>query len=686
MPSLRFGTAVLALSLAVPSFPAFAQEEGEGETITILERAPAESASSVHLGTEDLLRRPHQNASDLLRQTPGLMVTQHAGGGKADQLFLRGFDADHGTDIAVYVDGVPVNLTSHGHGQGYADTHWVIPETVAAIDVHKGPYGARFGDFYTAGAVEMTTLDDIAGWRLALTSGTELAGPVSFDDPTFRLVAMGSPRLGAGKTLLAAELGYTNGPFLDPQRFRRGNLYGKWRGPLGGGELTVAGTFYAAGWNQSGQIPERAVDSGELDRFGAVDPTEGGDSSRASLSAAFTAGHSRGAWNARLYVVDYRLQLFSNFTLFARDPVDGDQIEQNDGRTTVGANGSYSVRHDLGGMGGFLLAGLQARGDRVTADLWHTAARERLADCFAEGGNPCNRVRSHIGNLAAFVEENLDVTSWLHVIAGARLDLFAWDVEDLDPETAIGGSAQKLMVSPKLSAIVKPSARVDLFVNAGFGFHSNDARAAVAGRGRGALARAFGAETGARMRPTDGFSAAVAAWYLGLASEQVWSGDAGGTEASDPTRRYGLDLDLRWDLTPWLRLDGNVNLARSRFVANAGNAGAVALAPRILGGGGVTFHRGPTSVALRARAVGSRPANEDETLTAEGFVVADLVASHRMGKLTLELTALNLTNTDWREAQFAEESRLRSEPTPVEDVHFTPGTPFAAFATLQVDL
>jgi outer membrane receptor protein involved in Fe transport len=662
-----------------------AEAEGTSgsELIVIEDRAPAEAASSVHFSKDDLRRRPAQQPSDILRQTPGLVVSQHAGGGKADQYFLRGFDADHGTDVALFLDGVPINLTSHGHGQGYADAHWMIPETIGSLDVHKGPYAARFGDFYTAGAIELRTIDEIDRPILWVVGGTELAGPVAGERLSQRVVGLASPRIAGGKTLLAAELGNADGPFLAPQDFRRGAVLGKWKGDAGPGELTLSTTFYAARWNQSGQVPETEVNAGRLDRFGSLDPTEGGESSRASIAAGYRLTDRHGGhWQAAAYAVKYDLQLFSNFTLFARDTENGDQIEQIDDRLMAGVNGSYSRVLGTGPVQAIVTAGLQTRFDAAEAGLWHTTQQRRLADCWGVA-NPCNHVDQRIMNAAAYVEADVAIKNKLHILPGVRVDGFAWEVDDLDPETddlmdTTAGSAQAAIVSPKLSAVLHATKRVDVFVNTGLGFHSNDARSAVATSGSGALARAIGVEAGMRIAPQRGLRASFATWYLHLASEQVWSGDNGGTEPSDPTRRYGIDVDLAWDATPWLSLDANVAVSRSTFVANAGNNGALALAPRLMGGAGVSVHKGESGVSLRARGIDERPANDDGSLMAEGYVLLDVVASHQVGRTKLTLTVNNLLDADWREAQFAESSRISPTAAEVEDVHFTPGMPLTA--------
>jgi hypothetical protein len=661
----------------------------EGEVIEIEDRAPAESASSVHFTAEELRRRPAQQPSDLLRQTPGLVVAQHAGGGKADQYFLRGFDADHGTDVALFLDGVPINLTSHGHGQGYADAHWLIPETIAGVDVHKGPYAARFGDFYTAGAIELSSIDAIERPTLWVVGGTELAGPIAGERLSSRVVGLAAPRVAGGTALVAAELGNADGPFLAPQDFRRGALLGKWKRALGGGELRLATTFYAAAWNQSGQIPAAEVDAGRLDRFGSIDPTEGGESTRASLAASYAVDDRRGGrWRAAAYAVKYDLDLYSNFTLFARDTTNGDQIEQIDDRVMAGASATYHRVLGTAAVQALVSAGVQTRVDAARAGLWHSAARRRLADCWGVA-NPCNHVDQRVVNAAAYVEADVAVENRLHLLPGVRVDGFAWDVDDLDRETAgtmdtTAGGARAAIVSPKLSAVLHASRRVDVFANAGLGFHSNDARAAVAADGDGALARAIGVETGVRVHPEPGLRASFAAWYLRLASEQVWSGDNGGTEPSDPTRRYGLDAEVAWDATTWLALDANVAVARSSFVANAGNAGALALAPRLMGGAGASVHRGESAVSLRARGIDQRPANDDGSLMAEGYLLLDLVATHAIGRAKLSLTINNLFDADWREAQFAESSRVSPTAAEVEDIHFTPGMPMSAMLGLAM--
>ncbi len=650
------------------------------ETIIVEGEAPAESASSVHLDAEKLARRSRTQMSDILRQVPGLMVSQHAGGGKADQYFIRGFDADHGTDIAIFADGVPVNMTSHGHGQGYADTHWMIPELIGTVDVHKGPYAARYGDFYTAGALEMTTIDELPNTgTVYLAGGVPVSSRRAIDR---RMVAIASPEIRKGdKTLLAAEIGEQDGAFVNPQDFQRGIAIGKWQGDVGPGRLKLETNWYTARWNQSGQLPASLIESGELDRFGAIDPSEGGSATRASVQAGYeVAAGEGGTVRINAYGVRNKLDLFSNFTLFARDPQNGDGIEQTDDRWLGGASAAYQKAIHREGFDALVTSGLQLRVDDVATSLWHASKRSRVEGCF-EGMNPCNQHDSSIRNAAAYVEANVIPVEWLHLFPGLRVDGFSWAVNDKTMPMEGNQTAARVLASPKLSVELHPSEQINFFINSGAGFHSNDARAAVATNGAGALARAWGGEVGARVKPNEKSRVSMDVWYLQLSSEQVWSGDNGGTEASDKTRRFGLDIEGSTDLTRWLSIDGNVTWAKSRFVANAGNGGAVALAPLWMGSAGVTAKRGDSFLALRGRGITDRSGNEEGTLTAEGYVIVDVIAGTRYGAWGLNLTINNLLDREWREAQFAEESRVSPTADLREQMHFTPGIPLTATAT-----
>ncbi len=663
-----------------------------GEIIEINDEAPAESASSVHLDQRDLQFRSRTQVSDILRQVPGLMVSQHAGGGKSDQYFIRGFDADHGTDIAIYADGVPVNMPSHAHGQGYADTHFLIPETINSVDVHKGPYSARFGDFYTAGAMELTTIDQIEGPTIWVAGGAPLAGPHALAQYNRRIVGMASPEIrdtDTDKSLIAVQIGDSDGPFDNKQDFRQGNALVKWEGKVGRGDLKLETNWYEAKWNASGQVPESAVADGLISRFGSLDPSEGGDTARTSAQIGYTvADNHGGTWAASAFALTYRLRLYSDFTLYALDPVHGDEIEQDDARSTYGLDTHYERRLDLGDMDSIIRVGAQMRDDDVETSLWHDEKRVRLVDCFGKPANPCNDTYDRIRDTAAYAEANIHLFPHVHVLPGLRFEQFVWDVDDLDPATrtdpatTTGGSAGKAVLLPKLSVEAEVTDKLNVFANSGSGFHSNDARSNVATNGTGALARALGAEVGVRSSYIPHARFSVDLWYLHLDSELVWNGDEGGTSASGPTRRYGVDLEAAWSPMPWLRFDANASIAHSAYVHNAGNGDALALAPKLMGQGGVTLVHDNAFVSLRGRGIADRPGNDANTLTAQGYFIFDLMAGMKATKkLDLNLTINNLLNSAWREAQFADSSAVTPTSPVVEQMHFTPGIPLTATVT-----
>src|SRR5262245_22542522 len=504
------------------------------EKIVVTASRPISAASEMTTPGADLAMRPIGTPSDLLRVVPGLMTSQHAGGGKADQIFLRGFDADHGTDVAISVDGIRNNLVSHAHGQGYADLHWLIPELIQSVDSRRGPYFADQGDFGTAGAVRLITRDQ-------------------FDEPVFRaeagsfstrrLLAAGSPAVGPFSTVLAAELHATDGPFDNPQDLRRVNLYGKLIRPFGDtGRFALTGTVYDGSWNASGQIPERAIDSGQIGRFGAVDPTEGGWSHRYALS---------GGWNwqpgqtseARVngFAVVYTLDLFSNFTCFADDPVHGDGIEQVDRRRYCGANAS---RRWTGFAGNTLLettVGGSTRFDDADVSLLHQRQRERLS--------LTNDARVREGSAGVFVQEEATVHPRLRVVGGLRFDAFRFDVESHLPPDASdveSGRTTESILQPKAAVVVSLPQQTDLFVDYGVGFHSNDARSTVINEsGIPSLPRTAGFEFGARSRPEawgDRVELATSLWTLDVQNEFVYVGDAGGTDVRGRSRRRGIDV------------------------------------------------------------------------------------------------------------------------------------------------
>ncbi|MGH7527366.1 MAG: TonB-dependent receptor [Gemmatimonadales bacterium] len=617
------------------------------------------AASSRTIRDLDIRLRPRETAQELLRLAPGLVIAQHAGGGKAEQIFLRGFDADHGTDVAISVDGTPANMVSHGHGQGYADLHFLMPEVVEIGEVRKGPYDARDGNLATAGAVNFRTRDRIDHGMVEVRGG-------SFNTVHgFGMAPFGGPAGQAGG-YVAASGHYTDGPVISPQDYQRFNGFAKFTAPVGRDvELVASGSGFDSEWRASGQVPERAVRAGRISRFGSIDDTEGGNTSRYDLNLGLrSSGGGERGWEVRAYAVKYDFELFSNFTFFLDDPVNGDGIRQADDRTIFGLNAEYAAPSRIGGLGGRTTAGVGGRADAGDVQLGHQVRRVPLEPRVDA------RVKQRHG--FAWLKQDLDLSPAVRLQLGVRGDLFHFDVSDR--LASAHASSTKALVSPKLNLAVSASDAVTLFASAGAGFHSNDARAAVVAAAEDrVLPRAIGAELGGRYVWSGG-SFAASLWGLDLQSELVYVGDEGTTEASGRTRRIGVDLEGRVRLTRWLWADADVNLSRGRLRDELEGADRIPLAPSFTLAGGLTARDlGPVEGGFRVRHIGDRSAVEDNSVVARGYTVSEVFARWRVAGLELLAAVDNLFNVEWNEAQFATTSRLQDEPAEVTELHFTPG-------------
>lgn len=666
--------------------------------ITVEEKKPMTAASSGEVRQRDFLLRPHLRPADILMSAPGVFVVQHSGGGKANQYFLRGFDCDHGTDLRMMIDGVPVNMVSHGHGQGYTDLHFVIPELIDRVDVQKGPYFAEYGDFATAGAFNLITKKKQDKDSVSFTIGGYAAEDRALS--IFRTVAIAAPNTKKVDTLIAAEVYNTDGPFENAEDLTRYNLFTKASRQLdSGGILSLVGMAYGAGWNGSGQIPERAINDGTIGRFGTLDPTEGGNSQRHSLYLSYLSFPDPSSKLTFLaYLVDYRFRLYSNFTFFSRDPVNGDQIEQEDIRTIGGLKTSYDFLRKWKQVTLKTKFGVEFRGDSIQNSLFEDVARERVSTVVDADIQQ--------GSFGVFAQEDLIFSPKLRAILGLRGDYFGFNVTDnLEDTTTLGnptsGVAQDSLASPKATLVYSPNKKTDLYLNFGTGFHSNDARGIVQSANPVTpLSRATGGEIGFRTNLGDSVDLAWALFAIYLGSELVWVGDEGVTEASGATLRSGVEMEGRVALTSWLYADIDATLSRGEFTQDQS---AVALAPTSLLSGGLSM-RHPKGYLGRIGIfnIGDRAATEDRELVAEGFTRVDLSAAYEKPKYRVGLDIQNLFNTEWREAQFATTSRLQDELAPAdcapgtrpveeagdfvgcEEVHFTPGAPFNAQLSLTL--
>jgi outer membrane cobalamin receptor len=638
------------------------------------------AASSTVLNALDALLKPVNSAQDLLRNVSGLVTAQHAGGGKAEQIFLRGFDVDHGTDVSASVDGIPVNMPSHGHGQGYLDLHFLIPEVVKNTEIAKGTYDAANGDFTTAGAVKFKTLDRLDNNFFQIQVGVV---PTQKTDPSVSRALL-MYQLPTNKKIfsyVASEYIFAPSYFEASQDFKRFNFMSKTNFNVGeNGQLKLLLSQFNSNWSASGQIPTRAIEQGLISRFGAIDNTEGGQTSRQNASLTYAQVTQNQSFEAQVYASKYDFSLFSNFTFFASDSINGDMIQQKDDRFIAGFNTKYVVYNKKNKW----TIGAGLRYDDINNGLF-LAPKRQITETTASA--KIYETATHL-----YAKNEYELTPKLRAELGVRLNYFNFDVTDNLPTDALytnySAQNQQFQIAPKLNVTYLLSNNYKLFINAGRGFHSNDARSVVQDRGNNKLPDAWGGEIGVQMRPLSKWLISATVWGLELDNELVFVGDDGTTENNGASRRVGLDLGIRATLTDWLFLDADINVSKGRllekrFGAVSPTDNLIPLAPNATSTGGLTTNfpcrnGGKIESSLRYRFIGERAANESNTVRALGYNVVDLSIFYKKSRCNVGFTVENLLNREWNEAQFDTESRLRGEKEAVSELHFTPGTPFAA--------
>ncbi|HZV71438.1 MAG TPA: TonB-dependent receptor [Saprospiraceae bacterium] len=616
----------------------------------------------------DLELRPTHSSQDILRMIPGLVTAQHAGGGKAEQIYLRGFDIDHGTDVRVAVDDMPVNMVSHAHGQGYADLHFLIPELIDYVDFNKGPYYAQHGDFTTAGYANFKTKNALDRSLIKIEAGR-------FD--TYRTVGLidllsDNPD-NHNNAFFASDLTVTNGPFESPQHFNRINLMGKYNGLIGKNKvLTISLSTFTSRWEASGQIPDRAVKNGLINRFGAIDDNEGGNTTRTNANIQLLNILDNGdQLRNQFYYTKYQFRLFSNFTFFLNDPVHGDEIRQAESRDLFGYNLSYIKESNLGSMSLRTEAGMNIRFDKTkNSELAHTFKRNTFLGYYALGD--IDEL-----NTGLYVDEVLKVNDRLSVNAGLRFDQFGFGYIDLLDSLFDHPVVYANTLSPKLNIYYNANENIQLYLKTGIGFHSNDARVVVPENGIDILPKAYGMDIGTFIKPSRNLLVNLAAWFLDLDQEFVYVGDEAVVEPSGKTRRYGFDLSARYQANDWLFVDADFNYTVPRSREGIEGENFIPLAPTFTSIGGITTKFGKGfNASLRYRFVGDRPANENNTVTALGYFLLDGGVTYTATRSEFGISLENILNVDWNEAQFDTESRLYNEPASVAELHYTPGTPF----------
>lgn len=611
-----------------------------------------------------------------MRLTPGLIIGQHHGGGKADQILFRGFDSDHGTDFAVFIDGIPVNMVSHAHGQGYADMHWLIPETIERVEIYKGPYFAHLGDFATSGAMNIITKRRDKDSTITLSGG-------SYNSQRY-VGIFAPPETIPLRPYIAGEIYHNDGPFKNENNYIRYNLLAK----LGlystaNSNLNFLGTFFKTDWDASGEIPARSVRSGEIGRFGSFDPSEGGKSERQNLSLIYNYTDANQSFNAQTWAGWYRLQLWSNFTLFFNDPVDGDGIEQKDKRFLAGNNINYRRNYRLWNLPMETFVGFQSRFDHIRVGLFNQTDRRRRETVKN------NNIEQT--NLGWFVQQEIQPASWLRTQIGARMDNFWFNVDQIGNVTEpIAGNGSDTIVNPKLNFIFTPfkdgevAKTTNLFLHFGGGFHSNDARVFVQDSKK-EIPRYWGGEMGAKSRFFDRLDVTLAYWRSYLESELVFVGDEGGFEPSGASNRHGVESEFRYDILSWLSYDLDLSYTWAKFT----NGDKVPLAPRFLALSGLTArHESGLQARLQMRHIGRRYGIEDGSIETPSSTVFDLFLKYVWKRYEFFVEFQNLANTKYRDAEHVFESRTPGEVSgglPGRlDSHFTPGDPFTVKAGITV--
>jgi outer membrane receptor for monomeric catechols len=647
----------------------------------------SDAASQGVVRAEMLKSRPLLRPGEVLETVPGLVVTQHSGDGKANQYFLRGFNLDHGTDFATSVNGMPVNMPTHAHGQGYSDLNFLIPELVDRIEYRKGPYFAKNGDFAAAGSADIVYRTAVAAPFAQVSLGEEGYA---------RLVGIGSAPLAAGTTVTGAlELMHNDGPWSLKEGLRRANAVATVAGGTAAAGWSASLMGYDADWHSTDQVPQRLIDAGShlgrpFGRFDAVDPSDGGKTSRTSLSAQWHDTDSGAATQISGYAMHYTLKLFSNFTYFMDRPDTGDQFSQQDSRNVFGLSASRSFDHNWGPFPARSEAGLQLRHDRIHVGLFESESRV-IADTTRQ-----DDVRETLAGV--YAQTAVEFHPSLRGLFGVRADRIDAKV-DSRSQPLNSGSANRALISPKLSLVFGPWAKTEFFVNAGNGFHSNDARGMTAAvdpkdatqaqdRVPG-LVRARGSELGLRTEAVPGLQSSLALWRLDFASELTYSGDAGTTSANGPSRRYGVEWNNHWVPRPWLLVDVDLAWTKARFKNDETDDITTGRyvpnsVDRVFTGTVTLKDLGPWTVSLTERFIGSGALTSDNSVRSSSSLVSNLRVGCQVAKNTqVTLDALNLLDRKYNDIEYYYGTQLAGESTPVNDKVIHPGEPRTLRLTLR---
>ncbi len=612
--------------------------------------------------------RPISSAHDYLRTVPGLFIAQHAGGGKAEQIFLRGFDNDHGTDFAVLVDDIGVNLSSHAHGQGYADLHFLIPETVQTADYYKGPHEVSLGNYAVSGAAKFSSKDKLNRNLVKLEYGqynfARALAMISLVNQNDFLTK------NEESAYIAIEGTFNKSFFESDQNLRRLNTFTKYNVSLSKNhELKTSISTFHSDWNASGQIPLRAVQSGFIDRFGAIDDQEGGDTKRIHLNIQLNSEISdRTNLTNQLYYVSNKYNLFSNFSFFQNDPVNGDMVHQVEDRNIYAYQGNLVVKNAFEIPNSVTTLGWSVQYNQNDIGLNNTVGRTLR--------NVVNKFEFKETNYGLFLKERIQITNKITALAGVRGDFFNFNSTELFP-TPQKGNTTAFRLSPKLNIYYDATENLQLYAKASSGFHSNYSNAAVTNKNVSPLPRAIGYDLGTEFKIGKNFVGNLAAFYLQSDAEFVFGSDGFEFENKGRSRRIGSEASFRYQPFPYFWLDTDLNYSLGTLLDAPKTENKIPTAPRFTSTGGATIRlQNGINGSLRYRYLGERPLIEDESVIGQHYFITDLVVNYTTSKYQIGLSIENLFDNEWREAVFYDSSQLQGEPQPVDDIHFTPGTPF----------
>ena len=628
-----------------------------------------DSATEGTIMARQLANRPLLRPAEVLESVPVLIVTQHSGDGKANQYFLRGFSLDHGTDFYTTVEGMPNNLTTHAHGQGYNDLNYLIPELISSVMYKKGPYYTTEGDFASTGSAHIHYADSLPYGIASVTVGSS---------GQKRMLNANSFDVKEGKLLYALEYFHNDGPWEKPEGYQRFNGVVSYSKEEGRDKYKITVMGYKGSWDATNHVPLRAIDNGIIGIYGSLDPSDGGNTHRYSLLAELTHHDNDGITSANAYVIDYGLDLFSNFTYYLNDPVRGDQFEQKDSRTIIGGSiGRVSVG-TLSGLNSIQSYGFQLRNDAIRGvGLYNTQDRVRFNTITSDHVN--------VTDIALYYQNELTLSDKVRMITGIRGDLYRFDVTS-DVNSADSAVKIAAIANPKLSFIFGPWANTELFLNTGYGFHSNDARGVTHAISPATpLVRTKGGEIGVRTQAVNHLQTSLALWMMDSDSELVFAGDSGGTEPTGPSHRTGVEWANYWTPTPWFILDADVAISRARYQNPSLSGGAYvpeAIEQTISVGAAVTEYKNYFG-GLRLRYFGSRALIEDNSVRSKPSTLINLkVGRHLTKNLDLSIDIYNLFDRKTYDIEYYYESKLASESTSVTDHMVHPGEPRSARLTL----